>query len=354
MANRKPKVSVILLNWNGIDHTLSCIRSLKKQVYKDFEIIVVDNGSTKDDSVRILKKVKGIKLVLNDKNLGFAGGNNVGVENASAEEYVLFLNNDTTVPENWLKEMVAVMDKCPELGEAMPKMYSKYSKKRHVFSGYVTCTHMLFNVRQNRKFKESGFYVRTFYSGGASTIYRRKLVDKPFDEDYFIYGEDVYLGWLLRLRNWQAGCIPTAKVYHEGNATIKSDDSVRSYFTYLSERNRVVNLLTFYEKKTLFKLLPIMLFATVLYNFYRFRKMPIHLKSYVWVVMNVSTILRKRAKIQKQRQVEDCKVMCYMSAKLIEETSLGGFFKVVAKAANAVAIKYAKAVKLSSIESGFS
>src|SRR3989344_1330468 len=135
--HKVPRVSVIVLNWNGLPYTVPCIKAVKGQSFRDFEL-VVDNGSTKDDSVEVLKRTRGIKLVLNSRNLGFAGGNNSGVVVASASDYIVLLNNDTLVPKDWLSELVSAMDRFPELGSAMSKVYNRYDNVDYRFDGYGT------------------------------------------------------------------------------------------------------------------------------------------------------------------------------------------------------------------------
>src|SRR3989338_229852 len=293
MPKKNPKVSVIVLNWNGIHYTVPCIESLKKQSYRDFELVVVDNGSTKDNSVEQLKKIKGIKLVLNSSNLGFAGGNNSGVKAASAAKYIALLNNDAVVPKDWLGEMVAAMDSNPELGEAMSKVYNRYSEKDYHFGSYGTTTHLLFITLYDFKVSEKS-YVPIFSSSGGAMIFRRELVELPFDEDYFIYHEDSYLGWLLRLKGHKVGVVPKAIVYHEGEATIKDVRSMSNFFTYLGERNRLMNIFIFYSPLTLLRLLPLLALTTLFTNLYDFKRFHIRLRSYLWLLLHFPKVLSKR------------------------------------------------------------
>ncbi len=350
MPKKNSKVSVIVLNWNGIHYTVPCIESLKKQSYKDFELIVVDNGSTKDDSVETLKKIKGIKLVLNSSNLGFAGGNNSGVKAASATKYIALLNNDAVVPNNWLKEMVAAMDSNPELGEAMSKVYNKYSEKDYHFGSYGTTTHLLFITLYDFEVSEKN-YVPIFSSSGGAMIYRRELVELPFDSDYFIYHEDSYLGWLLRLKGYNVGVVPKAIVYHEGEATIKDVRSMSNFFTYLGERNRMMNLFIFYSPFTLIRLLPLLALTTLFTNIYDFKRFPIRLKSYLWLLIHLPKVISKRLRVQGQRKVPDSKITPFMSAKLFEESHFkSGKVKAIVRVINKLSIAYCRIMMLKSVE----
>jgi GT2 family glycosyltransferase len=349
---KKPKVSVIVLNWNGIHYTVPCIKALKKQNYRDFEIVVVDNGSTKDNSVAVLKKIKGVKLVLNPKNLGFAGGNNSGVKAASASEYIALLNNDTIVPKSWLKEMVAGMDAHPELGEAMSKVYNRYAEKDYHFGSYGTTTHLLYLALYDFPVSEKS-YVPTFSASGGAMMYRRKLAELPFDDDYFIYHEDSYFGWLLRLKGYKVGVLPKAIVYHEGEATIKDVRSMSDFFAYLGERNRMINLLIFYSPFTFLRLLPLLIITTLFTNLYDFRKIPLRLKSYAWILLHIPKILSKRSVIQKQRVVPDSKIMVYSSAKLFECRHFKNpVFRAIASALNSFSFAYCRIMGLKCVEHG--
>ncbi|MBI2664060.1 glycosyltransferase family 2 protein [Candidatus Woesearchaeota archaeon] len=345
-----PRVSVVVLNWNGIKYTLKCIDSLKKQSFKNFEIIIVDNGSAKDNSVELLKKVKGIRLVLNEKNLGFAGGHNVGAKHSAATDYIAILNNDTTVSGNWLRELVAAMDKHPELGEAESKILNKYYEREYRFDYYGTPTHLLFLTEYDFKVDESK-YVPMFSTSGAAMIYRKKLVEQPFDSDYFMYHEDSYLGWLLRLKGYGAAVIPSAEVYHEGEATIKSVKGMSSFFTYLGERNRITNLFIFYSPVTLIKLIPLLLLTTVFINLYDFKKIPVRLKSYLWLLFHIPKIMSKRSKIQAQRKVPDSKITLFMSAKLFEVKYFSNpAAKIIATALNSFSFIYCRLLGIKSVE----
>jgi len=346
----KPKVSVIVLNWNGIGFTVSCLKSLQKQSYKDFEIIVVDNGSTEDNSVDVLKKTKGIKLVLNPRNLGFAGGNNVGVRASSATKYIAFLNNDTTVSRDWLKTLVDVMDEHPELGEAESKIYNKYYGKRYKFDGYGTPTHLLFLTEYDFKVKENP-YVPMFSTSGAAMIYRKKLVELPFDDDYFIYHEDSYLGWLLRLKGYKVGVVPKAAVYHYGEASIKAAKGISGKFVYLGERNRLMNLFIFYSPLTLLKLLPLIFLTTLFTNIYDYKRIHYRLKSYGWLLTHAFAILSKRFKIQRQRRLPDSRITPYMSSKLFEVKYMkNGPARLIAQLLNWFSFAYCRILKIKSVE----
>ena len=122
-----PKVSIIILNWNSLDDTVHCLESLEKITYPNYDIIVVDNGSKGNDAEILREKFKGyIHIIENDKNYGFPEGCNIGMRYAlknSAPDYILLLNNDTTVAPDFLAEMVKIAESDPLIGIAGPKIY---------------------------------------------------------------------------------------------------------------------------------------------------------------------------------------------------------------------------------------
>ena len=123
-------ISVIIPNWNGKHFLAECIDSLKEQTFRDFETILVDNGST-DGSAEFVEERYGkfVRIIRNKKNLGFTGGNNVGIE-AARGEYIVLLNNDTWAPPTWLNELVKATPLGPPIGMWASKVYSYYKRSQ--------------------------------------------------------------------------------------------------------------------------------------------------------------------------------------------------------------------------------
>jgi len=354
MSNIKenPKVSIIVPNWNGIKYTLKCLDSLKKLNYKNYEVIVVDNGST-DNSVDVLKKRKDIKLIQNKRNLGFAEGCNVGVRNSTGE-YISILNNDMVVDKNYLIELVKAAKSAPRIGAVSAKTYNKYGRKRYVFNGYGTMNLLGFPII-NKKISGKK-YVDSFYAAGGTLLYKKSLVKEPFDPDYFIYSEDIYFSWLLRLKGYAIKIVPKAILYHEGWADVKAatkhNKKLENYFAGLGERNRMMNLFLFYEPKTLVKLLLPLLLLTFLRNVSNPRQIGVRLKSYFWLLKNARKICKKRKRIQKQRKVKDEDIMKFMSYKLFWEEGItkNFFLRKILGFFNWLMLLYCKILNLKTIE----
>ncbi len=310
-------VSVILINYENVKYTVPCIEELRKQSYSDFEIIVVDNGSKGNDA-DVLEKVKGIRLIRENKNHGFAGGNNIGVKSANGK-YIALLNNDTLVEKDWLKELVKAIESNRDVGIVGSKAYNKYDKSDYSFTGYGTTTvfGLQANIDVDKDIKEA---FPVFAVSGGSMLFRKVEVGEPFDEDYFIYSEDAALCWRLRLKGKNALMVPRSIFFHEGEIVIKSHKGLSNFFWYLGERNRLLNFFLCYSPRSILLLLPplCLLELSILLgypskSFYK-------LKGYGWLLIHFKLLLKKRKVIQRQRKVGDKEVIQYMSTKIIEET----------------------------------
>jgi len=317
---KNPFVSVVILNYKCADMTLKCLGFLKKQNYRNFETIVVENGSH-DGSLEKFKKIKWIKLVESKKNLGYASGNNLGVKFCRGR-YIALLNNDAYVQKNWLMSLVKEMELDNSLGCVMSKVYNKYYGKRFRFEGFGTTNLMGFSAIYIKKAGNSKIPVATFSPSGTSLLYRKSDVTIPFDDDYFAYYEDTYLGWVLRLKGKNIKIVPDSKVFHEGNGVLKNIKGLSTFFAYTGERNRLMNLFMFYSAWSIVKLLPQMLFSIIFLNLYDIKNSPSRIKSYLWLLFHINHIMKKRKAIQKQRKLQDSEILSYMSCKLFEERSI--------------------------------
>jgi len=133
-----PHVSIIILNWNGKEDTIKCLQSLRKTRYSNYEIVVVDNGSTGDD-VKVLGEIFGdyIHIIKNDRNYEFAEGNNIGMRYALKKDtdYILLLNNDTVVDPEFLTELVTMAESDPRFGILGSKIYFYDNPNKIWFAG---------------------------------------------------------------------------------------------------------------------------------------------------------------------------------------------------------------------------
>ncbi len=233
------KISVIIANYNGIHFLKNCLDSLSKQSVSDFEVIVVDNGST-DGSGNWLTTCPYpfVKTVLLEQNLGFGIANNRGFEKASGS-IIVILNNDTILPENFLEKLIEPL-KQPDIDMTAPLIvYRDHPQIIDKAGGHLFYPDGLNRGRGcgeklTSRYRQAG---ECFYPDGCAAAFRRELIEKFgfFDEDFFLYGEDTDLG--LRYRRAGATCFyqPEALVYHVHSGTAGKYSPEKAYFV---ERNR--------------------------------------------------------------------------------------------------------------------
>lgn len=345
-----PKVSVIILNWNGSHYTIPCIKSILKSSYQDFEIILVDNGSEKKDIEKVEKEFLGnekIKIIKNKENKGFAEGNNIGVRNSSPEsKYALLLNNDTTVGEDHLKELVEGI----ESDEKIKGIVLSFTPKNERSGTSTLCGFYSMYKSKNLINKE---IVPKLHGSGAWFLFDKTVIKEPFDPDYFIYAEDTYLGWLIWLKGYKMvikrSQNPKVKIIHYSEHSLQKKKS--SFSAFLGTRNRLLNLLLFYELRTLIKLIPLILISQFLYTLSEPSLIPARIKAYLWFPFNFKKVLEKRKNIQKQRKVPDEEIIKIMSCKFRNSWDMKNpLFRKIIDLTNKVFCWYCKILGLKTVE----
>ena len=229
------KVFIILLNWNNWNETRECLASLRKVTYDNFEVIVVDNGSEEEEreKIRSVHTTYSIQhTIYSDTNLGFAGGNNVGIRYAleRGADYIMLLNNDAIAAPDFLTELVEAAESDPSYGILGSKIY-KHGTKGVAFAGgrvnaFLTKgSHTTYNIQYTT-------YYPVDYITGAAMLVKREVIEKVglMREEYFLYYEDV--DWCLRARNAGYRCIlvPASKAWHKVSATNKEGSPSYIYY----------------------------------------------------------------------------------------------------------------------------
>jgi len=241
------KLSVVVLNWNGKQYLNNCLGSLSKQNYKDFEVILVDNGSTDGSVDYVRKNFPKARVIENKKNLGFTIGNNIGIEKSKGR-YVFILNNDTKLDKSCLKELVNVMDSNKKIGMVSAKMLFFDSNKVDTLGLKVLKWGFTEDIKKAEQIP--------FCPCGGAAFYRKamledtKLDDDYFDSDYFIYADDYDLGFRARLRGWDCRLADKAIVYHLHGATMSKETDKQ---IYLGDRNRIWTIIKNYPNGLLAK-----------------------------------------------------------------------------------------------------
>jgi hypothetical protein len=244
---KTPGVAIIVINLNGRDDTLKCLASLDKVKYPNLKIYLVDNGSTQpiaDDVRRLFPKVI---LIQNAKNMGFTGGNNIGIKKALKDkaEYVCLLNNDTIVNENFLEPLIKVCEGNPAIGMATPKIYFYGSSNiiwaygAKVDKTLARSPHIGVGEKDRKQFDKIRFVERIT---GCAMFVKKEVIEKigMLDDRFFIYEEE--LDWCLRARRlgYKLAVVPESIIWHKGHRD--SGRIGRPFIGYLQTRNHFLML----------------------------------------------------------------------------------------------------------------
>ncbi|MEK7788723.1 MAG: glycosyltransferase family 2 protein, partial [Planctomycetota bacterium] len=241
-------ISVIILNYNGKDYIEECLDSVLDQTYEPLEIIVVDNASN-DSSLEILKEKYSskIKLIESNANLGFAGGNNLALEDAKGE-FIALLNNDAVADRRWIEEFMSAVSRCDGTFGMWASKILFYDDREII----DTAGHLIYpdglNRGRGKGEKDKGQYDKeeeVFFPSGCAAIYRKEMLDIIgfFDPDFFAYGDDTDLGMKARIAGWKCIYVPKSVVYHHSSAASGKYSPLKAY---LVERNRLWVLIKYF------------------------------------------------------------------------------------------------------------
>jgi GT2 family glycosyltransferase len=242
-----PLVSLIILNWNGIECIDECLKSVLKTDYDKIEIIVVDNGST-DGSLDKIGKYPGIKILALKENLGYAAGNNFGFKQAKGC-FVATINNDVVVEPGWLKQPLKLFNEDPSIGIIACRQMN-YQKRDIIdcLYGHPTKSLIFAPMGSRKQFYDEDLFTRPGFvisAGGASALYRKQLLTdlNGFDERYYSYHEESDLCMRAFLHGWKCAYAPSAVVYHKGSF---SYSRIKVKWAYYHERNRFLFIYKFF------------------------------------------------------------------------------------------------------------
>lgn len=241
-----PKVIVMTLNWNRKEDTIECIKSLFELDYPNYEIVVVDNGSTDGSAQAFKQNSPNISVIENKTNLGYGGGFNVGIKYALNQriKYVLIINNDAIADKNMLTELVKVAENDTNIGIVTGKVYSYYDPNRlqtcgkivNFFSGDSNNVgEGEIDIGQCEEIKEYEFLDDVFWLVKTEVFKKAGM----YDRNFFIYYEEVDLCAKVSKAGFKLMYTPYAKIWHKGQAT-STGGGVNPIYTYYMARNRIV------------------------------------------------------------------------------------------------------------------
>ncbi len=240
--NQQSLVSIITVNYNQADVTCDLLKSAKNLSYAHVEIIVVDNASVENPTQKIKTVFPEAKIILSDKNLGFAGGNNLGIQSAKGE-LLFFINNDTVLTPDILENLIAVFQKNEKAGAVSPKIYYFDEPEKIQFAGYTRmnpCTGRNVTIGQFEIDKGQHDHPRnTAYAHGAAMMVHRKVIDKVgmMPDFFFLYFEEFDWSEQIKRAGFEILYEPKAKIYHKESVTTGKLSPLKTYY---ETRNRIL------------------------------------------------------------------------------------------------------------------
>jgi GT2 family glycosyltransferase len=294
------KTSVIVVNYNGKQFLDELFISLFNQTYRNLELILVDNGSSDGSLDYVRENYPAVQLVVLAKNLGFGGGCNRGIEKATGE-FIAAINNDAVAKSDWIAELVNAMIRDERIGMCASKMLF-YDRPTIINSTGICISRSGAAWDRGMFEKDEGQYdmhESVFCPCAGAALYRRSMLDEIglFDEDFFMYMEDIDLGFRARLAGWRCSYVPSAVVYHKhgGTAGFDTDFSV-----YYSNRNIIWNVTKNFPKGLLVTAMPWIIGRTIgVIPYYALRGQGrVILKSKLDAVAGIPKMIRKRRTVK--------------------------------------------------------
>ncbi|MEM3700061.1 MAG: glycosyltransferase family 2 protein [Candidatus Bathyarchaeia archaeon] len=303
-----PKVSVIIINFKGTQQLEKCLNSLKQTNYPNFEVVVVDCLT---DNLLMWMKIffPKVKVIHYDNDIGPSASHNVGKYVVDIHsKYLAFLDNDAYVTENWLTELLKVMEKDEKIGMAQAKLVLLKNPRLLDHSGMaIDALGTWYTTRglEADKFKEVS---EIFASSSAACLVRREVFDEAggFDSDYFIYDDDTDFSFRLRLLGYKIVYVPSAVVFHEGEAA----RSFNPQKMYHGIKNRMCTMLKNYELQNVWwrfcLCITLTFFAGIgLALAKRVNEAKAIFKAAAYPIVNIRKIWIKRILIQHKRRTDD-------------------------------------------------
>ena len=247
------QISIITINYNGLKDTCELIETLPLED-ESLEVIVVDNASKEDEASIIKKRYSQVKVIRSNQNLGFAGGNNLGIK-AAKGKYLFFINNDTLLRHQTsdIRHLIYRLESSPKIGMVCPKIRFAWGDNPIQFAGYTPLS--LITMRNHAigcGEPDKGQYDTahpTPYAHGAAMMVKREVIEKAgmMPECYFLYYEELDWSMMIRRAGYDIWYEPACTIYHKESQTTGQNSPLRAY--YLT-RNRLLFVKRNYSNAT--------------------------------------------------------------------------------------------------------
>jgi len=299
-------LDVVIINWNGMHFLSECLDGLRKQTYRTFSVVFVDNGSH-DGSIDFVKHYyPEVEIVALSENFGFAVANNIALKRGK-RKYVALLNNDAVPRPSWIESLLDAIEYHPEAGCAASKILY-YDNPDILDRAGDVYTRAGAGFLRGRGQPEYNFDNEEWIFGACAgaALYRTSMLNDIgfFDEDFFLLYEDVDLSFRAQLKGYKCLYVPEAIVYHKASSSIVYDSPISVYYSHR-------NLEWVYLKNVPFKLILKTIWLHVVYDIAAFAffslqgKMKPFLRAKWDALRGTKNMLRKRRLIQKTRTVDD-------------------------------------------------
>ncbi|MFT4155795.1 glycosyltransferase family 2 protein [Parafilimonas sp.] len=238
----KPLISIITINYNNADITADLLRSILCLQYANTEVIVVDNASGENPSEKLKSVLPSVKIILSDKNLGFAGGNNLGIKQAKGD-YLFFVNNDTELTPTILEGLLEIFHNYPDAGVASPKFHYYYAPGTIEFAGYnAVNTFTARNSMVGCRTKDEGQYdaiSKTNYGHGGGMMVSRRVIDEVglMPEVYFLYYEEFDWCEQIKKKGFNIYYQYKSLIYHKESMSVGKTSTLKTFYL---NRNRIL------------------------------------------------------------------------------------------------------------------
>ena len=310
MEKKEPLISIIILNYNAGNLLLDCVESVFKSDYKNLEVIIVDNVSKDNSHKKCKEKFENIILIENEKNLGYCGGNNVGIEHANGK-FLVILNPDVIVEPEWLNQLLIAFRKYGD-GLYQPKILATTNHNIIISAGNMIQL-FGFGFSRGKGSKDFGQYEKdeeVGYASGTCLFSSSNIFRKigNFDSFLFAYHDDLDLCWRGRLKGVKSFYIHKSIIYHplEGYSF-----KWNSFKFFLMERNRLYCLMKNYNKKTIFKMFPSLILVDIAVSLFYLKKgfISAKIKANIDILKNLNTISKNYNLIQNNRTINDIELI---------------------------------------------
>lgn len=281
----------------------------------------MDNGSS-DNSVQMVQEnFPDVKICQQEKNLGFAGGCNAGIMQATAK-YVLILNNDTTHQANWIEYLLETLRSDAKIAAVQPKLMSWQNRAYFDYSGanggemdifgFPFARGRFFHHIEKDEKQYDHLDKEIVWASGTAFLAKRELLIKAgmFDDTFFAHMEEIDLDWRLRLMGYKIMVDPRAEIYHRSGYTLGAESPFKKY---LNHRNSLYMLIANYQLSSLLYILPLRIIldyiaaleALVTLDFGRFAAV---FKAHFWCLFHLKLIADKRRQVKKLRKMSDSEI----------------------------------------------